>query len=64
MATRTLHFEHRGASYRAEVQDYDDCESSDTVEIFSPDGKFVSSYDTCTRDDAEIVAEARHEIRD
>ena len=61
---RTLTFEHQGKTYGLEIEDYGDEESSDTVEIFGPDGGTVSSYDTCKRTDAGIIAEARHEIGD
>lgn len=60
---RNLLFEHRGRPYRAEIDDNDDRESSDTVTIFDPDDAFVSEYDTsgCWHDE-EFVAEARREI--
>jgi len=59
---RTISFEHEGKSYRLEIDDHGDDESSDTVEIFGPDGLTISSYDTCRRTDAGIIAEARLEI--
>lgn len=59
---RTLSFEHEGKSYRLEIDDYGDRESSDTVEIFGPVGQSISSYDTCRTTDTGIIAEARHEI--
>lgn len=59
---RTLTFEHYGQSYRLEIDDYGDTESSDTVEIFGPAGNTISSYDSCCHTDACFIAEARHEI--
>lgn len=48
--------------FRLEIDDHGDHDSSDTVEIFGPDGQSLSSYDTCRTTDAGIIAEARHEI--
>lgn len=59
---KTLSFEHEGNNYRLEIDDNGDDESSDTEEIFGPDGQSISSYDTCRTTDAGIMAEARHEI--
>ncbi|MEB3023468.1 MULTISPECIES: hypothetical protein [Mycolicibacter] len=59
---RTLQFEHEGKPYRAEIDDSDDSESSDTVEVYGPDDKLISSYDTCLSHDAAVIAEAKREI--
>ncbi|ORW08555.1 MULTISPECIES: hypothetical protein [Mycolicibacter] len=60
---RTLRFEHEGTAYRAEVDDNNDSESSDTVEVYGPDDRLISDYDTCEHTDEAVIAEARNEIR-
>lgn len=59
---REVNFDHRGRTYRLEIEDYGDHESSDTITVFDSDDNEVSSYDSTAHTDAQRIAEARHEI--
>lgn len=59
---RTVYFDHQSATYRLEIDDYGDSESSDTVTIYGPDDSEVASYDSCVHTDEEFIAEAKHEL--
>lgn len=59
---RELHFDHRGHSYRLEIEDYGDHESSDTLTVYGTDDREVSSFDSTAHTDAARIAEAKREI--
>lgn len=59
---RELHFDHNGRTYRLEIDDYGDSESSDTLAVYGPDDREVSSFDSTAHTDAARIAEARREI--
>ncbi len=60
--SREITFDHNGRTYRLEIEDYGDSESSDTLTVYDPDGREVSSFDSTVHTDAARVAEARREI--
>lgn len=59
---RTVHFDHQSVTYRLEIDDHGDSESSDTVTVYGPDDSELSDYDSCAHADEEFIAEAKHEL--
>lgn len=59
---RELHFDHRGQTYRLEIDDYGDHESSDTLTVYGPGDCALSSFDSTAHTDAARIAEAKREI--
>lgn len=59
---RELHFDHQGQTYRLEIDDYGDHESSDTLTVYGPDDREVSSFDSTAHTDFARIAEATREI--
>ncbi|MEN3225123.1 MULTISPECIES: hypothetical protein [Mycobacteriaceae] len=49
-------------TYRLEIDDHGDSESSDTVTVYGPDDSELSDYDSCAHADEEFIAEAKHEL--
>jgi len=59
---RTLNFDHEGKTFRLEIEDYGDSESSDTVTVYGPEDTEIASYDSTVHSAAAFIAEAKLEI--